>query len=132
MKLTIFAGLLGALLVAGCVSTVSDNKTAAVPLVKDKVSGHYQRSVDQVFQAAKEVISFNGTIARESTIFGQANTVKTVQGKVNQRSVWVRVEGVEPNLTAVTVQVRTSGGGADQALGHELEKQIAVKLAEGR
>ncbi len=117
---------------AGCISTVNDSRTAGVPFGKDKVTGNYQRSVDQVFAAAKEVVAFNGAIAKESVLYNQTNMVKTIEGKVNQRTVWVRVEGVEPNLTAVTVQARTKGGGADVDLTHEIEKQIAVKLAASR
>jgi hypothetical protein len=36
---------------------------------------------------------------------------------------------VDAKVTSVTVQVRTSGGGSDKPLTHEIEKQIAVKLA---
>ena len=58
----------------------------------------------------------------------ETNTVKTVEGKINQRTVWVRVEAVDPKVTAVTVQTRTSGGVSDLDLAHEVEKQIALKL----
>jgi hypothetical protein len=54
--------------------------------------------------------------------------VKTVTGKINQRSVWIRVEQLEPKVTGVTVQARTQGGGSDLNLAHEVEKQIALKL----
>jgi hypothetical protein len=129
MKAKIFAVLMGAIMAgAGCVSTVNDRSTAGVPFVKDKVEGRYQRSVDQVFDAAKRVITANGVMINESTLYNQSNVVKTVEGKVNQSSVWVRVAGIEPNTTQVTVQTRTSGGGADLDLAHEIEKQIALRL----
>jgi hypothetical protein len=54
--------------------------------------------------------------------------VKTVEGKVNQRTVWVRVEAVDPKVTEVTVQTRTPGGLSDIDLAHQLEKEIALKL----
>jgi hypothetical protein len=41
----------------------------------------------------------------------------------------VRVEAVDPKVTSVVVQTRTKGGGSDQELTHELEKQIALKLS---
>ena len=129
MRTTIFSILLGALLVgAGCVSTVDDRKTAGVPFIKDRVEGRYERSVDQVAQAAKQVVSSNGVLVNESVLYDQTNAVKTVEGKVNQRNVWVRIEAVDPKITAVTVQTRTPGGGSDIDLAHELEKEIALKL----
>lgn len=76
------------------------------------------------------MVSSNGVLVNESVIYNQTNTVKTVEGKVNQRTVWVRVEGVDPKITAVTVQARTPGGGSDIDLAHEIEKQIALKLVQ--
>ncbi len=128
MKTTIFVGFLGALLVgAGCVSTVTDRTTAGVPFVKDSVQGRYERPVDQIFQAAKEVVRNMGALDNESVLY-QTNVVKTLTGKVNQRNVWIRVEAEDPKVTAVTVQARTQGGGGDLDLAHEIEKQIALKL----
>ncbi|HEV2394687.1 MAG TPA: DUF3568 family protein [Verrucomicrobiae bacterium] len=129
MKLKFLAMSIGAvLLLAGCVSTVNQRTTPGMPFIKDRVEGRYERSVDEVFQAAKQVISNNGVLVNESTLYNQTNTVKTVEGKVNQRNVWVRVEPVDPKITQVTVQTRTPGGGADIDLAHELEKEIALKL----
>jgi len=101
-----------------------------VPFVKDRVEGRYERSVDQVFDASKQVVKTMGVLVREGVIYGQTNEVKTVEGKVNQRNVWIKVEGIEPKITSVIVQTRTSGGGADIDLAHELEKQIALKLVQ--
>jgi hypothetical protein len=130
MKAKISVILLGAVIAgAGCISTVNDRSTAGVPFIKDRVEGRYQRSVEQVFEASKRVITANGVMINESTLYSQTNLVKTVEGKVNQVSVWVRVVGIEPNTTQVTVQTRTSGGGADLDLAHEIEKQIALRLA---
>jgi hypothetical protein len=86
--------------------------------------------VDQVFDAAKQVLKTNGVLVREGVLYSQTNQVKTVEGKVNERNVWVRIEGIEPKVTAVIVQTRTPGGGADLDLAHELEKQIALKLVQ--
>jgi hypothetical protein len=130
MKTKMLVVLLGGLvLVAGCVSTVNDRSTAAWPLVKDKFEGRYQRSPDQVYAAAVEVIKLNGAIARESIISPGTNQVRTIEAKVNGRNVWVRIEAVDTKITSVTVQVRTKGGGSDLELTQELQKQIAVQLA---
>jgi hypothetical protein len=133
MNTKIFAGLFGlAILAVGCVSTVTGGKTAAVPFVKDKIESRYERPPEQVFQAAKEVIAYNGALVTEGTLFGQTNamggSVKTIEGKVNQRTVWVRIEQVDPKVTAVAVQTRTSAGGTDIDLAAEIDKQIALKL----
>jgi hypothetical protein len=129
MRTIIFAVLIGAVVVgAGCVSTVNDRSTAGVPFIKDKVEGRYERPLEQVFQAAKTVVKKNGVLVNESTLYNETNTVKTVEGKVNQRNVWVRVEAMDPKVTAVVVQCRTSGGGSDIDLAHELEKEIALEL----
>jgi len=54
MKRKIFAALCGvAIVTAGCVSTVTGDKTAGVPFIKDKIESRYERSMDQVFEAAK-------------------------------------------------------------------------------
>ncbi|HYG36908.1 MAG TPA: hypothetical protein VEC99_19100, partial [Clostridia bacterium] len=90
---TIFAVLFVAVLVSvGCVSTVSQRTTAGVPFIKDRVEGRYERSVNQVFDASKSVLSSLGVLVNESTLYNQTNLVKTVEGKVNQRAVWVRIE----------------------------------------
>ena len=129
MKKKIFLALIGAGLIgAGCVSTVTGRNTAGVPFIKDSVEGHYERPLDQVFEAAKDVVKFNGTLVNENILHSETNSVKTVEGKINQRTVWVRIEAVDPKVTGVVVQTRTPGGGSDIDLAHEVEKQIALKL----
>ena len=128
MKAIIVAISIGvAALVAGCVSTVNERTTGGVPFIKDKIEGRYERPVAQVFQAAKDVVKENGVLVREGTLYS-TNEVKTIEGKVNQRSVWMRVEAIDPKITSIIVQTRTSGGGSDIDLAHELEKQVALKL----
>ena len=129
MKTNFALSLIAAcVLVAGCVSTVNDRKTAAVPFVKDTVDARYERPVAQVHEAAKQVIQFNGTLLRDTSLLGNTNTTFALEGKVNQRTVWIRVEALEPRLTMVQVQARTKAGGTDLDLVHELDKQIALRL----
>ncbi len=128
MKTTIFAVLIGAVLAgAGCVSTVNERSTAGVPFIKDRVEGRYERTPEQVFAASKDVVRSLGTLVNEGTLYS-TNTVNTVEGKVNQRKVWIRIEPVDTKVTSVIVQTRTPGGGSDLDLAHEIEKQIALKL----
>ena len=114
---------------AGCVSTVSGTHTAAVPFVKDRVVGRYERTVDQVYQASVTVIQNNGVLITEYIPHDSTNTVRSLQGRVNQGNVWIRVEGIDPKITEVTVQARKSDGGGAIEVAHQLEKEIALQLA---
>lgn len=131
MKKKIFAVLAGAALVAtGCVQTVSDtNSFSMTPAARDSVSGRYARSVDQVYQAAKTVISNNGVVVTEYIPHTYTNEVRSLLGRVSDRKVWVRVAQVDPKVTQVDVEARTKIGRVDIDLVHELEKEIAIQLA---
>jgi hypothetical protein len=130
MKMKIFAALAGAVIVTtGCVSTVSDTHSPALTWSKDKVEGRYERSVDQVYQASVAVIQNNGVLLTEFIPHDNTNTVRSLQGKVNEKNVWIRVESVDPKVTEVTVQARSSWGVSDVDLAHEMEKEIALQLA---
>ena len=129
MKRTILIGLSAALLLgAGCVSTVNDRTTAGFPLVKDRVEGRYDRPLEPVFAAAHKVVGNLGMLVNESTLYGQTNTVKTIEGRVNQRKVYIRVESIDPKVTLVIVQARTQEGGADVDMAHYIDKEIALNL----
>lgn len=130
MKMKFFAVLAGAALAAtGCVKTVSDTHTFASTWSKDSVAGRYQRTIEQVYQAAVTVIQSNGVLLTEYIPHDNTNAVRSLEGKVNQRTVWIRVEAVDPKTTQVDVQARGSWGGSDLDLVHELEKEIALQLA---
>jgi len=116
----------GSLWLTGCVSTVDGKHTAAVPFVGDKVVARYPRPLDQVFVAAKEVLAYNGSVYVENVIG------RTLEAKVDDRTVWVRCEAIDANMTEVTTQVRTKMGGTDKPLTAFLDKQIAVRLAAGK
>ena len=129
MKMKILFLLAASLLVtASCVDTVDGRKAGGLPLIKDSMQGRYERPPGQVFEAAKEVVSRMGVLISESRLYDQTNHVTTVEGKVNQRRVWIRVEALDPKVTAVTVETRTRAGGSDLDLAHEIEKEIAVNL----
>jgi hypothetical protein len=131
MKKMILAVLAGAAVVAtGCVHTVNDSSTGAIWFGNDKFEGRYERSVDQVYQAAVKVVSSNGAMVSEFIPHDTTNEVRSLQARVNNRNVWVRVEGVSasPVVSAVTVQARTRAGTRDELLAHELEKEIALAL----
>jgi Protein of unknown function (DUF3568) len=129
MKTKLLAVFAGVIIVAtGCVSTVNERHTAGVPFIRDRVEGRYERPAEQVYEAAKQVIAFNGALTRESTLLSSTNSVHVLEGKVNQRTVWIRVEPVDAKVSSVIVQARTKAGGSDLGLVHELDKQIALRL----
>ena len=130
MKMKFLAVLAGAAVIAtGCVKTVNDSHTFASTWSKDSVSGRYQRTVEQVYAASVAVIQSNGVLITEYIPHDSTNATRSLQGKVNQKDVWIRVEAVDPRTTQVDVQARGSWGGSDLNLVHELEKEIALQLA---
>lgn len=92
---------------------------------KDKIESRYERPVETIFAAAKEVLRFNGTLYGENTIS------HTLEAKVDTRTVYVSVDEVEPKISRVVVQARTKARMADVDLAAEIDKQIALKLAAG-
>jgi len=130
MKKIFFTALAAAVIItAGCVSTVSGTHSPALTWSKDQVQGRYERSLDQVYQASVLVIQNNGVLLTEFIPHDSTNAVRSLQGKVNDQNVWVRVEAVDPKITEVTVQTRSPWGVSDVDLSHELEKEIALQLA---
>ena len=134
MKKITFAVLVGmAIITGGCVKTVSDTHQASVwPVGKDQVEGRYERGIDQVYRAAFTVISNNGVVVTEYIPHDTSNGARSLQGKVSQCNVWVRVSSEDdPKITSIVVQVRTKWGNSNVELAHELEKEIALQLQSG-
>ena len=132
MKTKIFAAYAGlAIIATGCFSTVTDSKKAGMPMVQDQVPGRYERSLDQVYQAAVQVVQKNGVVLTEFIPHDTTNTVRSLQGKVNQCNVWVLVSAeTDPKISSVVVEARTKWGDSNVDLAHELEKDIALQLAQ--
>lgn len=125
MKNFAVAGLLLVALMlggTGCYRTLDNRSRAGVPFKKDKINGQYERSAQQVQDAARRVLQFNGTLLSDDIV----NNV--LIGKIDTRTVYVRLTEIEPALTTVTVQARGKGGVADVDLAAEIEKQIALNL----
>ncbi|MGO9200619.1 MAG: DUF3568 family protein [Limisphaerales bacterium] len=123
--------LAGLVATAGCVNTVTGAKTGGVPFIRDTVEGRYKLPPDVIFAAAKEVIKADGVLTSYGTSLTSTNEAKVVQGRVNERTVWVRIEPIDPQVTSVFVQTRTNGGGSDMDLAHQIDKEIAVRVASG-
>ena len=112
----------------GCVNTVTEQKTGGMPAFRDRVEGRYQRSLPQVFDAAKRALTSYGNVSAEGQLHTSTNQVRTLEGFVNQNAIYIRVEAIDPTITAVVVQVRTKWGSTDLQVAHELEKRVALEL----
>jgi len=123
LALCLLAALAG--LAAGCVETVDGRSEMGVPFIKDKIEGRYERSVPQVLEAARAVIKFMGRLTADNTVNN------SLEGKVNQVSVWIKVDEIDPvkPVSRVQVQARDRSGGSDLDLAAEIDKQIALQLA---
>ena len=133
MKFLAAFGGMGMLLIAtGCISTVSGTKTPAMSFGEDRFSGRYERSSDQVYQAAVNVLNTDGKLLTEYIPHDSTNSMRSMYGKVNERNVWINVAPVDQRITEVTVQARTTVGFRDLDLVHEIEKEIALQLQSMR
>ena len=75
----------------GCYSTADGGTKAGMPWLKDSVVGRYERPVDQIFEAAIEVIRFNGAIESENSIN------HSLIGRIDTRKIWGISSGREPH-----------------------------------
>lgn len=97
-----------------------------MPFAKDSIVSRYNRPVATVFAAAKEVLAFNGTLTSENLIDN------TVTAKADSKTIYVKVTEVEAGVAQIATQVRGSAGGPDIDLASEIDKQIAIKLAQSK
>jgi len=105
----------------GCVTTVDDSSKAGFRFSQDTIESRYPRSIDQLTVATREVLARNGTITSDDAV------TRVMRAKVNNRTVYVKLEELEPQVTRVLVQVR-AGAGGDINLASEIDKQIALQL----
>jgi hypothetical protein len=105
----------------GCYETQDGRYKAGVPMSTDTIVSKYERPLDEVYEATKKVLTFNGQITAENFV------THTFTAKVDNRTVWVRIDQNEPMITRVTTQAR-DGGRGDIQLAAEIDKQIALNL----
>jgi CO dehydrogenase/acetyl-CoA synthase beta subunit len=130
MKQKIFAVLAGAAIVAtGCVQTVSDTHTFAISATRDMVSNRFDRPFAEVYKAACAVLKNDGVIVTEYVSHEYTNSVQSVEGRVNNHKVWIRVGVIDTKITQVDVQARTKAGLTDIDLAHQLGTEVALELA---
>ncbi len=95
-------------------------------LVRDKVIRVYERPVMQCWSAVKDVLGVNGAIIHEDVM------QSTITARVDTRTVWVKVEAIDPKMTRISTQVRTRFRNSDLDLAGEIDKQVALRLATGQ
>ncbi|HEV2318909.1 MAG TPA: DUF3568 family protein [Verrucomicrobiae bacterium] len=122
-----FAGIGMVIVTAGCVNTVNDNQTAGI-YSPDKAVARYPRPFDDVYNAAVQVVTHDGVLIAENTRHDTTNQIRSVEGRINGEKVYVQVEAVDPQITQITVQARTSMVG-DSQLAHEVDKEIMLQLS---
>jgi len=105
----------------GCVNTPGGNKFG-VPGMRDKITSRYERPLDQILNSARAVLSRSGTVTNDDVV------TNTLTARIDKHTVFVTVKEVEPLVTEVVVQVRTSRGTADLTIASEIDKQIALGL----
>jgi hypothetical protein len=109
----------------GCVKTLDDRRSAGVPFGRDRVEGRYERTPAELWTAAKDVLTHQGTLTGHDTL------LNVLEASVDERRLWVKVEEVDSKISRVIVQARTKSGVADMEMAAFIDKQIAVRLAAG-
>lgn len=127
-KLLNLIGLAAPLLLAGCVNTVTQNQPGALPAYRDRLETRQQKPLEPVFEASKRALNSFGNITAEGKVFVGTNQVRIIEGSINGRAVYMRVEEIDPQLTAVVVQVRTRMGGTDLQIAKDVVRRIATEL----
>lgn len=111
-------------LLMGCYSTLDGRTKMGTPagLKKDRVVSKYERTIDEIREATRKVLEFNGTLT------GDDRVSNIITGIVDTRTVQVRLDELENGVTRVIVQARTKNGGTDVETAAEIDKQIALNL----
>ncbi len=127
-NLTTLLALTVVVMLVGCVGKVTETTPGTKPAYQDRVTNQYQKSVDQVFEATKQAVTSFGNVTRADTLLAATNQVRTVEGMINGRSIYIRLEEVKPKTTTAVVQVRTKAGGTDLRVAADVVRQIGVYL----
>lgn len=113
---------------AGCYKTQQGGYKMGIPFSKDTIESRYERPVDQVFAAAKATLVDNGALIAEVAAKTPDSAARTLEARINERNIWIRIDEVEPRITRILVQARKISGRGDVDLAAELDKQVALRL----
>jgi hypothetical protein len=108
------------ILSSGCVSTETGRPVAGVPS-KDTITNHYEKPVPLLVEATRVVLKRNGELLFDNVVNN------TLQAKINQHNVWVKITDVDGKITSVSVQARGPVEG-DIELAAHISTEIALQL----
>lgn len=129
MRKGLFILLAGTTLVlAGCVSKITQDNPGKPPAYRDRLTTQYQHPAQKVFEAAKRAFVSYGTITRESSSVSSAAQLCFIEGTLNADRVYIRIEGTTPTTTRMTVQIRAPMGGTDLRMANELISRTDFEL----
>jgi hypothetical protein len=111
---------LGCLAVAftGCYTSQEGKLKVGTPFVKDELVSRYEQPYARVHAAARDVLKQMGTLTNDDV------EQKLLKGKVDTSTVWITLDDTETKIIKITIQARTSGGGANVDLASEVDKRI--------
>jgi hypothetical protein len=111
----------------GCYSTPDGlRKRFGVPLVRDRWVSAYERSAEQVREAAIRVLENMGQLTLNDYINN------SIEARVDTKFVSIQIVPLESGLTQIITQVRSKSGIPDTNLAREIDKQIALQLPRFR
>lgn len=112
--------LLALVLIAGtgCYSTQEGGVRAGVPFAKDTISSRYEVPWQRVRDAAREVLRREGQLTNDDSV------TFVLQGVVNNRKIWIKIDNTDPRITQINIQARSKSGAADVDMASEIDKQI--------
>lgn len=111
-----------ATMTSGCYTSDSGKVRFGVPFIKDSFPSRYERSAEQVREAALQVLESMGQL----TMNDYVNSV--IEARVDTKWVTVTIQPIESGITQVITEVRSRSGLGNLDLAREIDKQIALQL----
>jgi hypothetical protein len=105
----------------GCVGTEDGHSKAGVPFTKDTITSRYEKPAAQLVAVARVVLNRNGKLLHDDAVNS------SLEARINQRDVWVKVTDLDGKVSQIDVQARSSATG-DVDLAAEISKQIGMEL----
>lgn len=109
------------MVLAACHTTLEGRLKPGFP-GKDTIVSRYEAKFDDVYEAAKLVLKDSGTLISDDRVSN------TLRARVDNNTVWVKLDANEPGIITVSVEARTSGGAAHVDLASEIDKRIYGRL----
>jgi hypothetical protein len=110
-----------AMFLGACHTTLDGRLKAGLP-GKDTIVSRYEVSYNELYEAAKAVLKDTGTLVSDDQVS------KVLRARVDTNTVWIKLDDSEPNITTMSVEVRTSGGAPHVEMASEIDKRIYGRL----